>query len=262
AALRIPGLTIEQVMKRTRRAVIEATADQQVPWTASSLVGEFIPRPLPATPPRKPELAERREEKAVGMWFRYVPEGTFEMGSPASEKERDDDETLHQVTLTHGFWIGETEVTQEQWQRLAVNNPSRFKDCGEKCPVENVNWYEALWYANALSKRAGFAPCYELSGCNGKNSGEDLECSTVTFKGLGCSGYRLPTEAEWEYAARAGTRTRFFWGDDPGYSLIGQYAVAHKIIELAGTEVVGSRPPNAWGLHDTSGNAWEWVEDD
>ncbi len=287
AALRIPGLTIEQVMKRTRRAVIEATADQQVPWTASSLVGEFIPRPLPAersdlelqrkaesTPKeivstlssepepeeQQPKHGERWQEEAVGMWFRYLPEGTFQMGSPESEKERFDDETLHQVKLTRGFRIGETEVTQDQWKQLAGNNPSRFKDCGGKCPVENVNWYEALWYANELSKRAGFAPCYELSECNGKNAGEDLECSTVTFKEPGYTGYRLPTEAEWEYAARAGTGTPFWTGgnlptDQANYAGHGKGKYRKTTVE------VRSFDPNPWGLYEVHGNVWEWVWD-
>ncbi|MCP4660365.1 MAG: SUMF1/EgtB/PvdO family nonheme iron enzyme, partial [bacterium] len=92
---------------------------------------------------------------AVGMRFRRIRAGTFQMGSPPEELARDYDETLHEVTLTRDFWMAETEVTQGQWKALIGNNPSLFRNCGVDCPVENVNWFEALEFANRLSKREG-----------------------------------------------------------------------------------------------------------
>ncbi len=233
----------------------------------SRSVGFRLVRTAPVpVPPRQPELAERLEEKPVGMWFRYIPPGSFQMGSPKSERGRYDNETLHQVELTRGFWIAETEVTQEQWQELAGNNPSRFKVCGGSCPVENVNWYEALWYANKLSKLVGFDVCYKLSDCNWKNPGEDLVCGEVIFKGLGCTGYRLPTEAEWEYAARAGTTTPFWTGENlttnqANYDGNYPYAGRRKGENRKKTVEVRSLDPNPWGLYEVHGNVWEWVWD-
>ncbi len=179
------------------------------------------------------------------------------MGSPEGEKGRYDDETLHEVTLTRGFWMGETEVPQGQWRALMGNNPSGDTGCGDDCPVGRVNWYEAVAFANALSSRVELDECYELATCKGK-AGEGLECGEVRFRGL-CRGYRLPTEAEWEYAARAGTTTRYWSGDDEkDLARVGWYAGnsgnrSHRVTEKAA--------PNPWGLHDMHGNVWEWVSD-
>jgi formylglycine-generating enzyme required for sulfatase activity len=121
--------------------------------------------------------------------YARIAPGTFMMGSPPGEEGRSDAETQHSVTITRGYCMKATEVTQGEWQAVMGSNPSWFKSCGANCPVEQVSWDDAVGYANAFSRREGLPECYAGS----------------TFTNLGCMGYRLPTEAEWEYAARAGT---------------------------------------------------------
>jgi formylglycine-generating enzyme required for sulfatase activity len=156
----------------------------------------------------------------ISLAFIEIPSGTFLMGSPASERERDTDEVQHQVTLTKPFYLGICEVTQEQWQAVMGTNPSKFK--GGKRPVENVSWYE------------GGEFCRKASELTGRK-------------------LRLPTEAEWEYACRAGTTTAYNTGD----TLPGDQA------NFAANESkdVGSSSPNSWGLYDMHGNVWEWCSD-
>ena len=117
--------------------------------------------------------------------------GTFQMGSPATEPERDADETRHEMTV-QDFFMSPTEVSQQEYESVMGNNPSERK--GSNLPVENVTWYDAIAFCNALSQREGLTPCYHISG------------TTVTWR-LDANGYRLPTEAEWEYAARGGKQT-------------------------------------------------------
>ena len=184
-----------------------------------------------------------------------IKSGIFEMGSPGGESGRQNDEgPVHEVMISRSFWLKKTEVTQGEWYSLMGNNPSYFDNCGDDCPVENVNWWESLAYCNALSRSEGFEECYELSDCDNKNPGEDMECKSVMFIGLDCEGYRLPTEAEWEYAARAGN-TGPYYADNLG--------VIAWFDENSGdkTYPVGRKFPNKWELYDVLGNVWEWTWD-
>ena len=179
----------------------------------------------------------REIKNSIGIEFVRISAGTFMMGSPTSEKDRDADETQHKVTISKDFYLGKYEVTQGQWKAVMGNNPSRFSSCGDDCPVEQVSWDDVQEFIKKL---------------NAKDSGT----------------YRLPTEAEWEYAARAGTTTPFGIGDGNNLSssqanFDGNYPYgnAAKGKYLEKTVSVGSYSPNAWGLYDMHGNVWEWCAD-
>jgi formylglycine-generating enzyme len=182
----------------------------------------------------------------LSMEMLWCPPGTFMMGSPESEKGRDDDETQHTVTLTQGYWLGKYEATQAQWEAVMGTNPSEFK--GENLPVETVSWDEVTSFCAKLTERerkAGRLP-----------------------EGY---AYQLPTEAQWEYACRAGTRTAYSFGDTA--NLLYRHAnYADKNTNVgwsdklhddghANTAPVGSYPANAWGFHDMHGNVREWCSD-
>jgi formylglycine-generating enzyme required for sulfatase activity len=173
------------------------------------------------------------------------------MGSPGGESGRSSDETQHQVKLTRGFWMMEKEMTQGQYSTLTGLSPSGFSSRGQDCPVEQVTWYDALRAANALSKKEGKETCYTETEA-GKEEGDVKE----EFRGSNyykCKGWRLPTEAEWEYAARAGT-TGERYGNLDDIAWYGGNSGRR-------THAVGGKQANAWGLYDMLGNVWEWVYD-
>jgi formylglycine-generating enzyme required for sulfatase activity len=196
----------------------------------------------------KAEAARAEAARAAGMV--RIPGGTFTMGSPAGEPERDDNEVQHQVTVS-AFYMGKYEVTQREWREVMGNNPSNFK--GDNLPVEYVSWDDAVEYCNRRSQREGLTPAYTINGM-------DVRWNR------NASGYRLPTEAEWEYACRAGMTTPFSTGNNITTSQAnydGNYPYNNnaKGIYREKTVNVGSFAPNGWGLYDMHGNVWEWCWD-
>lgn len=164
---------------------------------------------------------------SIGMKFVRIPAGTFTMGeNPPLSEGKGDEHPAHEVTISKGFYICAHEVTQKQWRDVMGANPSRHK--GDDHPVDSVSWNDAQEFIKLLNQREGH------------------------------NRYRLPSEAEWEYAARAGTKTRYFWGNDAG-KLSDHAWVKANANDV--THPVGTKKPNAFGLYDTSGNVREWVND-
>jgi formylglycine-generating enzyme required for sulfatase activity len=182
------------------------------------------------------EQAKQLEQtrNSIGMEFALIPSGSFMMGCSESDTECEDDEKpQHKVSITKSFYMGKYEVTQGQWKRVMRNNPSSFQNCGDNCPVESVSWNDTQQFIKKLCELEKMNPCK----------------------------YRLPTEAEWEYAARGSTEltnraTIYYWGNQ----MDGSYAWYSDNSDLK-THEVGTKKPNAWGLYDMIGNVWEWNED-
>src|SRR5215831_43237 len=284
-----PGLKVEDVFKRVRLSVEDATNGQQTPWETTSLRGDFyftgpggtdasaasptIATPSPQSPSSTPRLgvvdtgghpqppqpgakavplaaggqpqlgpqvavgiyppatqmpaptsALETRRNSIGIELVRIPAGEFMMGS---ESDRPDEKPAHKVIISKPFYLGKYEVTQAQWQEVMGTNPSHFKGDPNR-PVERVSWKMIQEFISKLNAREG----HNL--------------------------YRLPTEAEWEYAARAGATTRYYFGDDD--ALLEQYAWYNKN-DKGTTHPVGQLKPNAWGLYDMMGNVWEWVQD-
>lgn len=198
-----------------------------------------------------------------------APAGTFMMGSLPGELGRFDDEALHAVELTRSFYVQQTEVTKAQWDAVGAQGeglgytdlpPGRngfSGDASGQHPVTEVSWFDAIKWLNLLSELHGLAPCYTVTGLIYR-TGE-----TIPVCNFDASGFRLPSEAEWEYACRAGTTTAFYNGpitsveSDPNLDQIGWYLDNSE----NNTHPVAEKIPNAWGLFDMSGNILEWCWD-
>jgi formylglycine-generating enzyme required for sulfatase activity len=214
-----------EIVLKTGRLSVETVTEEQV-FLAET--------PKPAGPEKvRPSGQPSAKEftNSIGIKFVLIPAGTFVMGSPVAEPERNDDERRHKVTITKSFYLQTTEVTQGQWKRVMDHIPFSFfyfLACGEECPAENVS---SRWAQEFIR---------ELNAMEGTNK------------------YRLPTEAEWEYACRAGSETAYHFGDNE--DVLGDYAW-YLDNSLSNAHPVGQKKHNAWGLYDMHGNVAEWCQD-
>jgi formylglycine-generating enzyme required for sulfatase activity len=201
----------------------------------------------PAVPPQRITLIEMVR----------INGGTFMMGTYITERSAE--ETRHQVTVSP-FYMGKYEVTQKQWYEVMGTNPSGFK--GDNLPVEDVNWYDTIVFCNRLSMKEGLSPAYQIIGSTAPAvrgtvpRGYSNSAWNVVLIVPGSTGYRLPTEAQWEYACRAGTTMAYNTGAE-----ISNNTGWYDVNSGGRTRNVGGKPANAWGLHDMHGNVSEWCWD-
>ncbi|MBT5598420.1 MAG: formylglycine-generating enzyme family protein, partial [Planctomycetaceae bacterium] len=203
----------------------DSTQNEQA---TGSTTGQPQPVPADSTVIELPSITN-----TLGMKLNEIPAGNFLMGSPESEAYREDDETQHKVTISKAFYMQTTEVTQGQWKAVMSTEPwkgqeySKYIKEGANYAATHVSWDDAIAYCKKLSEKEG-------------------------------KKYRLPTEAEWEYACRAGTETAFSFGDNE--ERLSKFAW-HDANARNTTHPVGQLLPNAWGLYDMHGNVWEWCSD-
>lgn len=225
--------------------------------------------------------------------FAYIPAGSFTRGTPTTELGHKGNEWQVEVAIAEPFLLQIAEVSQRDWKAVMESNPSKFAACGDGCPVDSVSWWEGVAYMNARSRKEGLTECYDLTVCAGdpkqtrvgKGGAKEFACESATLRD-DCTGYRYPTEVEWEYAARAGTTTATYRGNirldstrgflcGPESALdgiavwycgaaarfdSGISGAGHNGPTQIGPSIARRRSPNGWGLYDMLGNVAEWTD--
>ena len=232
-----------------------APFDREAAWQSQEKWSAYLGRPV-------------RQTNAINMELALISPGEFVMGSPETELERGADELQHTVRITEPFYLGAYPVTQAEFSRVMNCNPSQFTEAElghdtSRFPVEMVSWYDALEFCNKLSARDGRPPYYSLTLVKLDERGFIKWASVEVLGGV---GYRLPTEAEWEYACRAGTPTATAFGESlssmqANFNGNSPYGPAVRGPFLGRTSAVGCYPSNGFGLYDMHGNVWEWCWD-
>ena len=215
------------------------------------------------------------EKSAGGVVLVYIPPGSFVMGQNSEDK---DYSPQHNVEISSGFWMGKYEITQKQYFDIAGVNPCEGSKYGEgdNLPVYNISWYEAVLFCNKLSNKNKLEPYYIINTTRKDKDNisnfDDIKWSVrINEK---ANGFRLPTEAQWEYGYRAGTKTKYYWGDNSSYDTVGQYSWHlfnsgstnyyngnFRCVKNHKVRKVGSKIQNKFGLYDMNGNVSEWCFD-